>query len=91
MNKGFNVPSSATTIKEIVMKYGANIKKEVKLNILEYLSNKDAGLSLSFDERTSLRNRKYININVHGSTKFWNLGLARIKESFAAGNCFKTQ
>lgn len=34
--------------------------------------------SISTDEYTSLRSHHYMNINVHSSTKFWNLGMIRI-------------
>jgi len=39
----------------------------------------DKKFSLAFDEWTSGTNKRYMNINVHGSDgKFWNLGLVHV-------------
>ena len=40
--------------------------------------------ALPSDEWTSMRNRRYLNLNVHGVGYFWNLGLVRIQGSFSA-------
>ena len=46
--------------------------------------------SLSFDEWTSQRNRRYLNIIVHGqNSNFWSLGLARINGTLPYENCIK--
>ena len=34
--------------------------------------------SVSLDEYTSVRNRRYLNINLHLSTKFWNLSITPV-------------
>lgn len=44
----------------------------------------DKRFSLTFDEWTSMKNRRYININVHANDTFWNLGLARVHGSMPA-------
>ena len=37
-----------------------------------------------------MRNRRYLNINIHGIGYFWNLGLVRIRGSFTAERCLDT-
>ena len=61
--KGFTVPRSKSTIKAIVSNYAANLKKMVTKEIQE--KRKDGyALSLTLDEYTSVKNRRYLNINV---------------------------
>ena len=46
--------------------------------------------SLSFDEWTSIRNRCYMNINLHArSCQFWSLGLIRIAGSMSEDKCIE--
>ena len=45
--------------------------------------------SLTFDEWTSNKNRRYMNVNLHAHDKFWNLGLCRIHGSMPAEKCVK--
>ena len=45
---------------------------------------------LSFDEWTSLRNRCYMNINLHArNCQFWSFGLIRISGSMSAEKCIE--
>ena len=37
-----------------------------------------------------MRNRRYLNLNIHGVGYFWNLGLVRIQGSFSAEKCIET-
>lgn len=37
----------------------------------------------------TMRNRKYLNRNVHGVGYFWNLGLVRIHIRFSAEKCIE--
>ena len=39
---------------------------------------KGARFSISFDESTSVRSRRYMKINLHNATNFQSLGLIRI-------------
>ena len=41
-------------------------------------------ISITFDEWTSTRNRRYMNVNAHASQRTWNLGLKRIVGSMNA-------
>lgn len=62
--KGYTVPKSANSIKNLVMEYGVKIRREIRATILEQLKE-GTRFSLTFDEWTSLKNQRYININVH--------------------------
>ena len=45
---------------------------------------RNARFSIIFDESTSVRNRRYININVHFQGGFRSLGMIRIQGSWNA-------
>ena len=51
----------------------ADIKNELAVNIKKSIKH-----SASLDDYSSLRNRKYLNINVHSVAKHWNLGMVTI-------------
>ena len=80
------LPKSATTIQKIVTSYSETILQLVIKEISEYKLN-GKGFSITFDEWTSLRNRRYINVNLHSESKFWNLGLLRINGGLPAEKC----
>ena len=85
----FDVPKCPKTIRTKIIEYATKIRENV---ISEIDKNRANGLSLTFDEWTSTRNRRYLNINVHsGSPKgqFWNLGLVRIHGSLPAEKCIQ--
>ena len=42
----------------------------------------------TFDECTSLQNKRYINIIIHSKETFWSLGLVRVSGIFSAENFF---
>ena len=44
-------------------------------------NEKSARFCINLDESTSLRNRRYMNLNVHNATNFQSLGLVRINGS----------
>ena len=86
--KGYgDIPKSPNTIKNIVLQYADKIKQEVVHEISQLKLSNEA-FSLTLDEWTSNKNRRYMNINVHRSNnKFWNLGLCRIRGSMSAERC----
>lgn len=57
-------------------------KKEIELN-----KNKGGKFSLAFDEWTSTSNKRYINVIVHSSDKFFNIGLLRMTKKGTVLNC----
>ena len=85
---GHTLPKSATSIREQVMKYGLHVTERIKHDIILKKSNGEK-FSITFDEWTSMRNRRYLNLNVHGVGYFWNLGLVRIQGSFSAEKCIE--
>ena len=85
---GHTLPKSATSIREQVMKYGLHVTERIKHDIILKKSNGEK-FSITSDEWTSMRNRRYLNLNVHGVGYFWNLGLVRIQGSFSAEKCIE--
>lgn len=64
-----NIPKSANTIREIVCGYGDKMKKQVISEISKHKLNGEK-FSATFDEWTSLRNRRYMNVIVHTEKEF---------------------
>ena len=86
--RGFDVPKSATTIRNMVIDYGKMIQQRYKLELIN-MKKQNRKFSLSFEEWSSLKNRRYLNLNVHIQNKFWNLGLVRVHGSLPAESCIK--
>ena len=82
------LPKSAISIREQVMKYGLHVTERIKHDIILKKSIGEK-FSITFDEWTSMRNRRYLNLNIHGVGYFWNLGLVRIQGSFSAEKCIE--
>lgn len=86
------IPTSPNTISKMVADFSA----QMRINVVQAISSmKKAGkrFSLSFDEWTSLRNRRYININLHYFNKsagFYNLGMVRVMGSLPAEACVES-
>ena len=73
---GYDLPKSNGQIKKLFMAEYDKIKSKTisKFKLLK-VANK---FSISFDETTSIRNRRYLSINVHQPIDFQSLGLVRI-------------
>ncbi|GFW98920.1 BED-type domain-containing protein [Trichonephila clavipes] len=88
-DKDYSFPPNPSDVMKLVYKQYNVIKARVTNEISSKLN---AGLrcSLTFDEFTSLKNRRYLNINVHfNEGEIFNLGMLRISGSFSAENCVK--
>ncbi|GFT21020.1 BED-type domain-containing protein [Nephila pilipes] len=88
-DKGYSFPPNPSDVMKLVYKQYNVIKARVTNEISSKLN---AGLrcSLTLDEFTSLKNRRYLNINVHfNEGEIFNLGMLRIRGSFSAENCVK--
>ena len=83
---GHSLPKSVNGKKAQVMKYGDNLRQRVT-RCLQTSKSKNEKFSLTFDEWTSVQNKRYININIHGKEFFWNLGLVWIRGKFSAEKC----
>ncbi|GFS71043.1 BED-type domain-containing protein [Nephila pilipes] len=88
-DKGYSFPPNPSDVMKLVYKQYNVIKARVTNEISSKLN---AGLrcSLTLDEFTSLKNRRYLNLNVHfNEGEIFNLGMLRIRGSFSAENCVK--
>ncbi|UYV73977.1 hypothetical protein LAZ67_11001680 [Cordylochernes scorpioides] len=74
------------TIKIKVCRYADKFREKV---VRELQMEKEKGqlFSLTLDEWTSIRSKRYLNINIHSRTKVWNLGLTRISGVFSSEQC----
>ncbi|GFX71065.1 BED-type domain-containing protein [Trichonephila clavipes] len=89
-DKGYSFPPNPSDVMKLVYEQYNVIKARVTNEISSKLN---AGLrcSLTLDEFTSLKNRRYLNINVHfNEGEIFNLGMLRISGSFSAENCVKS-
>ena len=77
---GFDLPKSTETIRKHILEFADDVKQLYKLEITKEV--KEIGfMSISIDEWTSNKNKKFLNLNIHSKVKFWNLGLVRINGS----------
>lgn len=72
----YTLSSSPNSIKTLVVKFAAQRKNDL-IGILKQ-DLKTAALSMTMDEWTSTRNRRYTNVNVHKQGRHNNFGLIRI-------------
>ena len=81
------LPTSETQVKQLVMEEGERVRSFVTTEIAS-LKKQGQRFSVTFDEWTSTRNRRYMNVNVHAEgPKYWNLGLIRVQGSMPAEKC----
>ncbi|XP_013185171.1 uncharacterized protein LOC132903749 isoform X1 [Amyelois transitella] len=81
---GYNLPASGSAIRDIVLNQHKFLKKQLRQQISQ---DKTRRYSVSLDEYTSIRNRRYMNVNLHSDKfkdNFKNLGLVRIVGSMPA-------
>lgn len=81
---GYDMPKSGNTIMKEIALFGNTLIEEV-VNQIKLEKLQGAKYSLSFDEWTSMKNRRYLNINLHKkSGDFVCLGLIRVFGSLTA-------
>lgn len=86
-SKGYqDIPRSPNTVRKIVLEYAQKSRLEV-IEELAALKKKGEKFSITLDEWSSKRNRKYMNINIHAKNEIWNLGLCRLVGSLPAERC----
>lgn len=83
---GYKLPLSSNTIRSIVIKFSESVKANM-INEIQQLQTQYQKFSLTFDEWTSRKNRRYLNINLHSNKQHRNLGLVRIQGSSSAEHC----
>lgn len=82
--RGFNLPNSAVSIKKLVMNYYDGTKTKLCSMLQQNLKDGER-FAISLDEWTSMRNRRYLNVNVHTHRHVsYNLGLVRIVASLTS-------
>ena len=62
--EGHELPTSATSIQTMVMSYGSSIQKKTIIE-LDELKKLEKRFSITLDEWSSLRNHRYLNVNLH--------------------------
>ena len=80
---GVDIPKSSTTIQKMIIDHSNNKKNELILK-LGARKEADKRFTLSLDEYTSQRNRRYLNINAHCKDvvdEVFCLGLCRVQGS----------
>lgn len=83
-----NIPKDHKTIQNMVFNYSENIRNQMTKELSYYTANGNK-FSITFDEWTSVRNRRYVNINIHSEKEFWNLGLIRAFGTMPAEKCIE--
>ncbi len=89
---GHDLPKSSNTVRVQVCNY-ADAMRDRLTTELQQLKVRGRRFSLTFDEWTSTKNRRYLNLNLHGidctegSQSWRSLGLVRIRGSFSAESC----
>ena len=77
LHPGFKLPSSTSTIRQLIFHNAESIKSVMKSEIAEFIK-RGKRFSVSLDEWTSLRSKRYMNVNLHSVNDFENLGLIRL-------------
>ena len=79
---GHSLPRSITTsIRELVMQYGQQLRHKFIRNLV---NRKSEGEKFVLTLDASLGNRRYLNINIHRRSYFIHLGFVRMKGSFSS-------
>ena len=83
---GYTLPKAHGALRDMAINQSKSIKTEIKSEISEA---KKAGIRMSItnDESTSTRNRRYMNINAHFQSVFKSLGMSRVHGSLPGEKC----
>lgn len=87
-SRGFEVPKSQNTISGIVFKYSLSIQNKISIE-LQKIRKAGKCFTLTFDEWSSTKNKRYLCLNIHVENEFWNLGLIRAFGYQPAEKCAK--
>lgn len=89
---GLELQKSPNTIAKIVLNQTDELKAEIK-NKISVLKQAGHRYSITLDEWTSLRNKRYMNVNLHsiafGGFNYKNLGIVKITGSMSALNALE--
>ena len=70
--KGYDFPKKHKQAIQLVKNYSASVKAELKNQLNSLLLTRER-FSITLDKYTSLKNRRFLNINIHQKNKHWNL------------------
>ena len=77
-SRGYSLPNSESSVMKLIQ-YNFEVKKAEMIKMIEKRKMVGNKFSITTDEWTSLRRRRYLNINVHGENdECMNLGLVPI-------------
>ena len=77
---GNSMPKNPQTIRDHFVKEFKNTLMTVSEKVNTAKKNGDR-FSITFDESTSVRNRRYMNLNLHDGQSFQSLGMIRVEGS----------
>lgn len=80
---GYDLPRCHKQVRNLIIQHKEKIVKHVQEEFVAIKFN-NGRFSITFDESTSARNRRYISLNVHFQGGFRSLGLIRIQGSMNA-------
>lgn len=75
--RGYSLPKNNSRVMDLIYTYYDKAKSET-INELDRIKKDGKCFSITLDEWTSKRNRRYLNINVHRNAEEFNLGLVPI-------------
>ena len=85
---GYDLARSRKKIRDLVIQHREDMIKIIR-GELNAIKLRDGRFSITFDESTSMRNRRYLNINVHFQGGFCSLGMIRMQGSLNAAKTIK--
>ncbi len=86
---GYVLPKSIASIKKYIFSYYDDCCTQTKRKLQEIISDNNK-VALTLDEWTSIKFRRYLNINVHFKEKCYNLGIFRIVGRADSDNIYRT-
>ena len=88
--EGLRQPKNPSDIMTLIVNF-ANEKQSELRQQLQQMKEQEQRFSLTIDEWTSTANKRYLNVNLHGSGDYVAcLGLVRIIDTFTAENMLTT-
>lgn len=85
--RGYVLPKTAKSFKSMTIRYSKKIRQNQK-KVIKELVAKGERFCVTFDEWTSLRNRRYINLILHGrNSEIFKLFMIRIRRKLSSERC----
>ncbi|CAG5012066.1 unnamed protein product [Parnassius apollo] len=77
------IPSSPNTVRSMVFQYERKFREELIAKLNKRKAERER-FSVTLDEWTLNRNRRYMNVNIHAGSEVYNLGLIQATGSVTA-------